>query len=639
MEEKPEVRKAGGVYYTPSYIVDYIVQNTLGVLLEPVAAITGRRSSDPSAETAATDDRRYISLTDAAKLKVVDPACGSGSFLIVAYQYLLDWHRDRYAENPEKWSKGKNATLYQAKGDEWRLTTAEKKRILLNNIHGVDIDAAAVEVTKLSLLLKVLEGETGEIAQRDFLKERERILPDLSCNIKCGNSLIGPDFYDQPEMDLLDDEARFRVNVFDWKTAFPEVFKQGGFDAVIGNPPYVILSKEFLTVQEMDYLNKYEAAQYKTDLFHLFIQQGVTLMRKGGKLGFIVPSPWLTTQFTSKLRKFLLMGTQLDELILFNHLVFAEANVFTMLLIVTNDIPNKELMTSVRLAQNVHSASGIAETSSASLPQHTWLHSENQVIEVRQHQPNGRLASKIISAFPPLTELAIASLGCQAYNSSKHSKDQIKNRVFHSMEKQSEEYLPELAGSDVDRYQFERKRGQWIKYGSWLHDYRPMELLTGPRVLIREIPGKPPRAILGCYVEETYCHYKTILNVNPKKGVVISMKFMTGLLNSSLLSFVFPYCSNKIVAQAFPRLSVGDLKRLPIRPIDYTNPTDVEKHDRMVSLVDRMLDLVPKRRAEANPQAAAQLDAQIAATDRQIDRLVYDLYGLTDDEIALVEGA
>ncbi|MFN9027561.1 MAG: DNA methyltransferase, partial [Akkermansiaceae bacterium] len=176
---------------------------------------------------------QHISLPDAAKLKVVDPACGSGSFLIVAYQFLLDWYRDRYAESPDKSSKGKNATLYQAKGGEWRLTTAEKKRILLNNIHGVDIDAAAVEVTKLSLLLKVLEGETGEIAQRDFLKERERILPDLANNIKCGNSLIGPDFYDQPEMDLLDDEERYRVNVFDWKSSISEVYQQGVFDCVI----------------------------------------------------------------------------------------------------------------------------------------------------------------------------------------------------------------------------------------------------------------------------------------------------------------------------------------------------------------------------------------------------------------------
>ena len=136
VEEKPEVRKAGGVYYTPTYIVDYIVEKTVGNLLE------GKRPGPRGG---------------ASRLKVVDPACGSGSFLIGAYHYLLDWHRDRYVEDgPEKWPK----QLYQGYGGQWHLTIDEKKRILLNNIHGVDIDPQAVEVTKLSLLLKVLEGES-----------------------------------------------------------------------------------------------------------------------------------------------------------------------------------------------------------------------------------------------------------------------------------------------------------------------------------------------------------------------------------------------------------------------------------------------------------------------------------------------
>ena len=169
VEDKPEVKKAGGVYYTPTYIVDYIVKNTVGKLLE------GKTPKK------------------AAELRILDPACGSGSFLIGAYQYLLDWHRDWYVEHgPEKHRK----ELYQGPGGDWRLTTAEKKRILLNNIYGVDIDSQAVETTKLSLLLKVLEGETSESldAQLSFL--HERALPDLAANIKCGNSLIGPDFYD-----------------------------------------------------------------------------------------------------------------------------------------------------------------------------------------------------------------------------------------------------------------------------------------------------------------------------------------------------------------------------------------------------------------------------------------------------------
>jgi hypothetical protein len=131
----------------------------------------------------------------------------------------------------EKWSKGRNAVLVQSK-DSWKLSVEKKKEILLNNIFGVDIDAQAVEVTKLSLLLKVIE-DPGQLSLLD-----ERILPDLGKNIQCGNSLIGPDYFEEQLM--VDEEERARVNAFDWKAAFPEVFAQGGFDVVVGNPPVPI---------------------------------------------------------------------------------------------------------------------------------------------------------------------------------------------------------------------------------------------------------------------------------------------------------------------------------------------------------------------------------------------------------------
>jgi Type I restriction-modification system methyltransferase subunit len=147
VEEKPEVKKAGGVYYTPTYIVDYIVKQTVGKLIE---------------------DKKPGPRGAVSRLKILDPACGSGSFLIGAYQYLLDRHRDQYiADGPEKWAKGRKPCLYQGPGGDWRLTTDERKRILLNNIYGVDIDAQAVEVTKLSLLLKVLEDENAEINRQN----------------------------------------------------------------------------------------------------------------------------------------------------------------------------------------------------------------------------------------------------------------------------------------------------------------------------------------------------------------------------------------------------------------------------------------------------------------------------------------
>src|SRR3972149_8612821 len=183
VEEKPEVRKAGGVYYTPTYIVDYIVKNTVGKLVR-AENFQPLRKTTPK---------------EISKIRILDPACGSGSFLLGAYTYLLDWHRDWYvADGREKWATGRSPVLYQGMGGDWRLTTAECKRILLNNIYGVDIDPQAVEVTKLSLLLKVLEGESEQTLARQLKIFHERALPDLGNNIKCGNSLISTDFYNTP---------------------------------------------------------------------------------------------------------------------------------------------------------------------------------------------------------------------------------------------------------------------------------------------------------------------------------------------------------------------------------------------------------------------------------------------------------
>lgn len=198
IEEKPEVRKAGGVYYTPQYIVEYIVKNTVGKLapLTPDAGVK-------------------ITPTDVAKIKICDPACGSGSFLIGAYDYLLKWHNDYYFKNP---SEAKKAKAITATGS---LTTSIKKQILLNNIYGVDIDVNAVEVTKLSLLLKCMEGETEASINHQLTFFHERVLPTLDDNIKDGNSLIDTDFYDN-QFDFGEEK---KIKPFNWQKGFPEVFK------------------------------------------------------------------------------------------------------------------------------------------------------------------------------------------------------------------------------------------------------------------------------------------------------------------------------------------------------------------------------------------------------------------------------
>jgi len=617
VEEKPEVKKAGGVYYTPKYIVDYIVEHTVGKLIE-------------------VKTPRQIS-----RLRVLDPACGSGSFLIGAYRKLLDYHRDWYLADQADNAKPHPKQIYQGAGGQWYLTTAEKKRILLNNIYGVDIDAQAVEVTKLNLLLAVLENENQTTLGAQLKIFHERALPDLGSNIKCGNSLIGNDFYQGKQLALFDEEAHYRINAFDWEDEFPEVFNRNnpGFDAVIGNPPYVIVAEMACSPDVANYLNSYKVAQYKMDLYHLFIEKGILSLRSGGLLGYIVPSPWLTMKFTERLRHFILRRSAIQELVLFDHLVFGTANVHTALLILRRGNPTKGHSVRVRRPPGRPDAQAINVASVACVSQDTWSDDANCRIETRLIGDTGLLVRKLLRVCVPLSSIARASLGCQAYNRTKHTPEQIRNRVFHASDKLGEEYLPELAGSDVGRYWISRTRGQWIKYGPWLHDYRTMDWFTGPRILIREIAGKAPRQIQACYVEDTYCNYKTILNVSPSETTKCSMKYLCGVLNSSLLSFVYPYVSNKMVARSFPRISVGDLRMMPIPVMDFSNSVSSDRHEKLIELVDTMLALHTKRPQASTDHAKKVIQRQIVATDRQIGRLVYELYGLTEDEIRIVEEA
>ncbi|WID99560.1 hypothetical protein QO058_22890 [Bosea vestrisii] len=171
-----------------------------------------------------------------APYRVVDPACGSGSFLIEVYQKLLDWYLAQYVAAEKTYSKGKDATIYKSAGS-WKLRIAERKRILLDHVYGVDIDSQAVEVTKLSLLLKVLEGENSDAIAKQMDLFKDRVLPDLGNNIQCGNSLIGDEYKALYPADMLDPETRYTVNTFDWKSRFLDAFRSGGFDAVVGNPP------------------------------------------------------------------------------------------------------------------------------------------------------------------------------------------------------------------------------------------------------------------------------------------------------------------------------------------------------------------------------------------------------------------
>ena len=259
IEEKPEVRKAGGVYYTPRYIVEYIVEQTVGKLLE------GKKPDE------------------SLKLRFLDPACGSGSFLLRVFERVCEHWEQWLTDHPDK--RKKDWCWLDAKTNTLHLTVRLKRRILRDTVYGVDLDPQAVEVTQLSLYLKMLEGETAGTLEREqgLFGGEEAILPPLQDNIKCGNSLIASDFLDGELMtDELVDKLK-ELRAFDWPVQFAAIMKAGGFDAIVGNPPYRMLQPHNTEERELNYLKaNYVAAEFKIELFHLFLQRGISLLKKGG---------------------------------------------------------------------------------------------------------------------------------------------------------------------------------------------------------------------------------------------------------------------------------------------------------------------------------------------------------------------
>lgn len=380
--EKPEVQKAGGVYYTPPYIVTYIVRQTIG-----------KKCEGKTPEVIRT-------------LRFLDPACGSGSFLVGAYQYLLDWHLDYYYAESRRASSEKKGLIYKDSiTQEYKLSIEEKRRILLNNIYGVDIDAQAVEVTKLSLFLKLLENEGKALSstgQRELFKRsdlQEKILPALNDNIKCGNSLVGSDYYADKDLSLFGIEEQRKINVFDWEKEFnlgvrdkgigkrakenkngeklqgfagmakgngdgthsgntenaDSVKKQGKpieaeqknltpqasclkpypsplflqFDCVIGNPPYV---KEYTSREAFEGLREHPCYQGKMDLWYFFGVKALELLKDDGIVGFIAPNNWITNEGASLFRNYILENAKIENYVDFGpYMVFENASIQTMI--------------------------------------------------------------------------------------------------------------------------------------------------------------------------------------------------------------------------------------------------------------------------------------------------------------------
>lgn len=630
IEEKPEVRKAGGVYYTPQYIVEYIVKNTVGKIIDGKAPI------------------------EISKVKIVDPACGSGSFLLGAFQYLLDYHKDYYSEKGtlslSNSAKGKKQDVLTPDGN---LTTAEKKRILLNNIFGVDIDVNAVEVTKLSLLLKCLEGETEASISHQQKIFHERVLPDLDNNIKCGNSLIDTDYYDG-QIDFGDEK---KIKPFNWKRAFPEVFKinrpnlkqefkiqyhkvknlvdetsdlinkmkgqveeprtnydiKAGFDVVIGNPPYVMLQNlearevfEYATV-------KFRSSRYKIDTYQLFIEQSVKLLKEGGLLGFITPNSYLKNIHSEPLRKFLLDNTIIREILLFNYPVFTAASVDTCISVFERGSATFYNELAVKLSKLPCDVKEIARVKQATFVQNNRT-DFNLLISEADHE----ILAKISKKSKPLSNFCGAYFGIQTFDRGKFVSDTRKNR----------NYKPVIDGGNIEPYK--------LKPAKEFVNFMPSSIKSGgseaiyrqDRICIRQIGAHP----IATFVPANIFTLNTVYNVYLKDKSIGNLKFLLGIINSKVVRYFWKKRSSD-EKRTFPKIKKEAILSIPIPE---TNEQPI--FNETVKLVEQLLRLNEEMN-EVNIQSKIdQLQSRIDYCESKINEIVYSLYGLTEHEIEIVGG-
>lgn len=680
VEEKPEVRKAGGVFYTPDFITKTIVRHTIGPL---VANKTPRQ---------------------VAKLRFCDMACGSGSFLIEAFQFLLDWHRDYYInDGPEK-----HAKLLFRSGQDWRLTTDERKRVLLNNIFGVDIDDQAVEVSKLSLLLKVLEGESQETLAKQFELFRQRALPDLGGNIKCGNSLIAPDELIARQLPLLGEEERYRVNAFDWAQGFPEVMQAGGFDGIIGNPPYIRIQtlKEWAPVEVELYKTLYDSASAGNyDIYVVFVEKALKLLGKNGRLGFILPHKFFNAQYGRPLRGMIAGGNHLAEVVHFgDQQVFVGATTYTCLMFldkagadachyvkvddlslwrtellkmeeeskpieappggvhdsgamyrvkktkpmpggVEGDVPAKDITDSewnfavgkaakafVTLDKWPVTLADIAERMAQGIRTSA---NEVYVLDLIGESGNTIIAySKILNREVKLERKAVSLFlqgrEIKAYRILPSVKVVIvpytikENRILLLSEKEMSDRFPLLFAylRENKDYLSSREKGrfkgnEWYQYGR----QQNIELMFLQKILIPDIAD---RAAFS-FDEQGVYSFTSGYGITLKKDVRESPKYILGLLNSSLLDGYLKQISTPMRGGFFRYFSQF-IGRLPIRRIDFDKPSDRAEYDKIVTLVDALLDMNATLSLAKSPRDKEALERQIHSARRQIDVTVATLY-------------
>ena len=655
VELKPEVRKVGGVYYTPAYIVEYIVKHTVGRQIKgrSPAQLAGKGRDRPPGLSS-----KGQAGMPALPFRVLDMACGSGSFLLGAYQCLLDYCLKWYIEhNP---ATHKKAVYMDPRNGEWRLAIKEKKRILTTHIFGVDIDPQAVEVSKLSLLLKVLEGETDQSLSLSLLSFGDRALPNLADNIKCGNSLIGSDCFTGKL--IPDPDEMKRVNPFDWEQAFPDAMKAGGFDCVIGNPPY--LKIEHIAAEDREYFSlRFACFMKRYDTYGLFVERSIGLLKPKGFFGMIIPSTILNNLSFSKFRKMLVESTSISSIVNLGGKVFQGVNNDTVILVFAKGkghVSKTQILDVQKYGGGLATAAAIGTkdlSRAATPPQYVFELRMSKAADsiLAKMRSDGLVLGEICSCFQGFVtggndayivdaksvreekiERAICKPAVFGGQVPRYGRPNPQGFVIYLTRDSDLNEFPNVRAR-LEPYKAKLKKKREVKLGRqpWysLHWPRVQENFErSPKILVQAIRNLALKRRIIATVDTQGLYADHTLNVLYTEHKEYDIRYVLAILNSALVNFLF---SKKYIDINIKGVYLTDV---PIPRIDFFVSAGRKRHNRMVKLTDSMLGL---QQQLAGAQSAAQkaiLQRQIDSTDAEIDRLVYDLYGLTEEEIAVIEG-
>jgi len=649
-------RKKDGVFYTPKYITQYIVENTIGTLCNEKRIILNIEEIEfdgtfrtKAGKLSEKGKKLYNQLNEykdwLISLKIIDPACGSGAFLNQALNFLIKEHTII------------DDIIAELTNSPMRLFDVDKS-ILENNLFGVDINEESVEIARLSLWLRTAQ--------------KGRKLSNLNNNIKCGNSLI-----DDPE--IAGDKA------FNWNVEFAAIMENGGFDCVIGNPPYVFARDNISQELKDYYVHNYVSAEYQVNTYLLFIEQAIKIIRDTANYGLIIPNAWLMVSSATGLRNYILQNCSINKIINLAGYSFEGVNVETIIILATKtkekqeDNSIKVLLSDDKEFRYSHDRKQL-----------DFENNEGFEFKVFSDETSVALTKKLKANSKNLDDLVLIKAGLQAYEKNKGEPKQtvedVKNRPYDYTYQFDENTHKYLEGKDVGRY-FTNWSGQYLRYGKHLASPRTFNLFDGEKIIIREITGKFPNSIISTYSEDLYLYNRSNIAIVKREELNISLKYVVAILNSQLMAYYFVKNTAKSVRKMFPKIILNDLRKFPFKEISVTEQQPfVSKAETILTLNENLQNVSSKfigllqselsiekltkkienwhilewsnfekelkklkitltgeqkedwfERFNRLKTEAQTLKTEIDKTDKEIDQMVYELYGLSEEEIKIVE--